>query len=422
MLIYIPFIFFLTLTIYFWKKKGYIDVGVFLFAEYTLTSFFALLCVKLNLLGNGGILFTNATLQLNIIPTLLYCTLISAVIIPITRLDFSKFSHIDIVNHHIFDIFTYVLMCVALLNIYIIGDGLVEAIKSGDWAAIRSAHYSGELNAGVIKSQSLPKILGYFYYFNRTTPLALPCFFYSICFLNKSRLYNICLLLTSISVPLAGVLNADRTQFVLYTQELLICFFLFRQHIKQEHLKKLKVLFYPLITIVIMYLSAVTISRFAEREDGATGGAIQYAGQSYLNFCYFYEHANNDHIYTNRILPLTNHFINSELDYSEEIRDIKSDEQGFYVGVFSTFLGDILLDVGMTGLIIWVLAFITFITCIVINTDNFLTFGHILCLYILIVIPAFGIFYYPYYLYTNGICIVVALCMSILFHFRFKFK
>ena len=307
MLVYFPFIFFLILTFYFWKRKGYIDVGVFLFAEYALTSFFAILCVHLNLLGDGGIHFTQTTLQLNLIPTLLYCIFVSLVIFPFTKLNIKEVDFIFVPNERVFNLLNYFLFAVAILNVYVVIDNVISVLQEGDFLSVRNAHYAGETD--LEKMESLPKILGYFYYFNRSTLLALPCFFYSICFLKKHWIYNCLLLMTALSLPLAGIQMADRTEFIFFAQTFILSFLLFRPFIKDKQKKFLKKLITPLCVFFVLYLSAVTIARFGEREANASGGAIQYAGQGYLNFCYFYEFTKEESVFPHRMFPLITYII-----------------------------------------------------------------------------------------------------------------
>lgn len=418
MLLYFPFIFFFTLTFYYWKKSGYIDVGVFLFAEYALTSFAAILCVKMDLLGTGGIHFTQETLQLNFTPTLLYCLLPFLILRQFTKLDIKRFNKIHISNQKIFYLFTYFLFAVALLNIYVVIDNVISVLVGGDFAEIRANHYAG--NTDKSQLQSLPKLLGYCYYFNRSTLLALPCFFYSICFLKKHWVYNIALFITALSVPLAGIQNADRTEFIFFAQTLILSLLLFRPYIQEKQKIFLKRLLIPLGFFFILYLSAITIARFSERDGGSSGGAIQYAGQSYLNFCYYYEFANDEYIYTNRMFPLLNHII-SDTSYLDDIKEKQCDQQGFFVGVFPSFLGDFLLDTGIIGMLVWVIGFL-FITNISFRFTkrDTISFGNTLWYYVLATIPMFGIFYYPYFEFMQGIFLVLTVVVSILFHFRLK--
>lgn len=421
MTMYLPFIWFMGLTIHLWRKQHCIDVSVFLAAEYTLTALCAILCIHLGYLGGGGILYTDRDLQLNAVPTIIYCILHTILILPFCRLNPQHIKDISISSEKIFNWFAYFLIAVALLNLYIVADNVIQVLINKDFAAVRSAHYAGDKTLAEMKAESLPRIVGYFYYFNRTTILALPCFFYSLCFLNKKWWFNLCLLFCALSLPLYGIINADRTEIIFFTQCCCLCFFLFRPFIKRRQWKFLKRILIPLSVIIIVYIGAITIARFGDREYGAQSGALQYAGQGYLNFCYFFDNCNNKHIHTERMLPLTNKIIQDQIDYTL-LREEISSEQGFFISVFATYLGDFLCDTGIGGMLLWALCFLVLLLLTIAKTTDVISFGQMFWYYMMATIPMFGIFYYSYFSWLQVVCIIVCAIMSILFHFTFKVK
>ena len=112
----------------------------------------------------------------------------------------------------------------------------------------------------------------------------------------------------------------------------------------------------PFVLLIVIYLGAVTQARFEEREGGVAASVLEYAGQGYLNFCYFWENQNTDEIATERELPLINHFL-FKIDSNTERRAERAGKQGFFISVFASFIGDILLDLGFAGVSIWVIYF-----------------------------------------------------------------
>lgn len=419
MLIYIPFIWFLGLTLFLWKKQGCIDVSVFLAAEYTLTTFCSILCVKLGYLGAGGILYTNDNIDLHLVPTFLFCTLHTILILPFSRLNTHKIQDIAITNEKLFDLFAYFLIAVAILNIYIVADNIIQVLSEKDFAAVRSAHYAGDETLADAKAKTLPRILGYFYYFNRTSILALPCFFYSICFLNKKWWFNIGLLISALSLPTAGIVSADRTEIIFFTQTICLCLALFFPFIKKPQWQFLKKIFFPLGIVTILYLGGITIARFGNRDQGVSGGALQYAGQGYLNFCYFFDNCHSQHIHTERMLPLYNKITQDDINYPE-LRDTISKEQGFFISVFPTYLGDFLCDTGIIGMLLWAGVFFILLLSTITKASSKIYFGQIFWYYILATTPMFGIFYYPYFTWLQVVCIIICAIMSILFHYNLK--
>ncbi len=420
-MILVPFIWFLGFSIYLWRKQQSVDVSVFLSALYTISAFCAVLCVHFGFLGGGGIQYTNENLQLHAIPTFLYCILHTALILPFSRLKSSNIKVVTISNQKLFDLFAYFLFAIALLNIYIVADNIIRVFIEKDFNAVRAACYAGDETLAEKKAQTLPSILRYFLYFTRTTILALPCFFYSLCFLNKKIWFNICLIISALSLPLYGITAVDRTEFIFFAQSFCLCFLLFRPFIKDRQWRFLKKILIPMSIAILLYVSAVTIARFGEKDQGASGGALQYAGQGYLNFCYFFDNCNSNNIHTERMLPLTNKFTQGYINYTD-LRNQIADEQGFFISIFATYLGDFLCDTGIIGMLLWALCFLLLLLLTIAKTSDTISFGQVFWYYLMATIPMFGIFYYPYFIWSQTVCIIICAIMSILFHYKFKFK
>ncbi len=417
-MIYVPFVYFLSLTMVFYRQHKGIDVCVYISALYALTSFFALLLVKLNLIGAGGVLFDAQTLNLRFIPTVLYCVLLTLTIIPFSKIHSVQIESITLSSVRLFDFFAFFLLGISILNLYIIADSTMDILR-GDFLEVRSAHYVGDETIAQQKAKSLPMILGYIYYFNKATILALPMFFYSICFLQKPWWYNLGLLFISLSTPLVAIQAADRTEFIFYAQMFLFCIVLFKAFIGNSQRRWLKLILFPLCMFFVVYVGVVTIARFGEKDSGAAGGALQYAGQGYLNFCYFYENANQNVRFVDRVFPFYAHFALGQ-DYDSEVRQ---DVHGFFTPVFATFLGVFLLDTGVINTVLWVLCF--WLLCnMVFPRSNITTisFGQVLIVFCMGVIPVFGIFYYRYIHYHYTIMLILAVVMAFCFHYRFKLK
>lgn len=421
MILYIPFIWFLVLTIVLICRNGGVEVSAFLSAQFAFTSLCAIICVNMGYLEGGGIHYTAHTLQLGILPTLLYCILHTILILPFARLNSLQLSDIPIVHLRIFNYFAYFLMAVALLNIYVVMENVVQVLVGGDFATVRSAHYAGEDTLAMQRVKSLPRILGYFYYFNRTTILALPCFFYSLCFLNKKWYFNLALFISALSLPLVGIMNVDRTEFLFFIQTCCVCLLLFRLFIKQRQRTFLKKILVPCAVLMFGYFAMVTIARFGDREGGAEGGFFQYAGQGYLNFCFFFDNCNSSCLHMERMFPFFSKITQGDINYVN-LRDQISQEQGFFISVFPTYLGDFLCDTGMVGMLIWVIGFLVLLLLTLPKQTSQPYFGQIFWYYMMATIPMFGIFYYPYFSWLQVVCIIICAIMSMMFHYTFKVR
>ena len=154
----------------------------------------------------------------------------------------------------------------------------------------------------------------------------------------------------------------------------------------------------------------------------ASTSAMQYGGQGYINFCYFWEEGDQNILSAEREFPFIGHFV-FKVDSDPDRREDRSGEQGFFISVFATFIGDLLLDLGPFGMIIWVCAF-ALITAMVIKRPHRkeFTIGEILLIFYLSVIPIFGIFYYRFFNYQYTIMLLLILIMYGASKYEIKLK
>ena len=86
----LPFMYFLSLTAYLWRRHRTFDVSVYMCSLYTLTSFCAIILVEANMLDGGGILFYGWEPELGVVPTFLYCFLLTITILPFSLIRTEK--------------------------------------------------------------------------------------------------------------------------------------------------------------------------------------------------------------------------------------------------------------------------------------------------------------------------------------------
>ena len=420
-MVIIPFIYFTLLTIYWWKKHQGLDVCVYMSGLYAISTFCAVIIVLQNMLDAGGVLFDQTDIELNLLPTVTFCALHTLCLLPFSMIHSKEIKTISQNGEKTLFYVTLLLIFVGLINFYLIFDSTLEILQ-GDLSTIRSDHYKGILSPAQVKAQSMPSILGYIYYLNVSTMLAIPIFFYYLCLGKKKWWWNIIVLFTSMSVPLAGIQMADRTEILLYIQMFVFCLIFFRNLMPKKIKKGMKILLIPISFLLIFYVSAVSIARFDKREGGATESAIQYAGQGYLNYCFFWEKANSDYIATEREFPLLNHSI-AKIDSNPERRSERSGKQGFFISVFPTYLGDIMLDITKWGMAIWAIFFFL-TTTLVIKASHREEFnvGEMIGIFICAVVPIFGIFYYRYFYYTYTFLLIITAIIYLAGKFKFTFK
>ena len=412
-MILVPFIYFSLLTYYWWNKHQGFDVCVYMSFLYTLTSFLAITIVLFELLDEGGILFDNYDLELNIVPTISYCLFLTLGMLPFSMIYKKDIKSIHANNPLLVDVLSCFLICIALINLYLVADSTLE-ILSGDLSTVRSDHYEGIESPAQVKAESMPFILRFLYYFNTSTLLAIPLFFYYLCFGHRPWWFVILLLFTSLSMPIAGIQSADRTEVVLYGMMFITCLILFHPHLSKKLKTILRIISIPVALAGIIYFVAVSDARFNKREGGAATSALQYAGQGYLNYCFFWEKGNRDYITAEREFPLIAHY-GFHIDNDDDRRSVRSGQQGFFMSVFATYIGDLLLDLTPVGMILWVIAF--FMIAVIIFKwphREELYIGELLLFFVLSIIPVFGIFYYRFmnFSYTYMVLLAVLLYLS----------
>ena len=273
---------------------------------------------------------------------------------------------------------------------------------------LRQEHYAGAPSPAQLKAETLPFIVRFFFYFQQSTILALPIFFYNVCFRKKPWWWNGALLFASLTCPIAGIQVVDRTEFVFYGIMALFCVVMFHHFFTPKLKRRLVMVCVPIAVLGVVYVTAVSASRFDENSGTSPMERnIQYTGQAYANFCYFYENAQPDLYAAERELPMYYHFIKHR-DSTPERRAQRMSEQGFFISVFASFAGDIMLDIGIDGLLLWVLCFFL-LTMLVIRRSHRdeLDISEVLVLFMLAVIPLFGIFYYRYYSFMGTFSIIL---------------
>lgn len=416
-MLFFPFLYFTFLTAYWWIKHRSLDVCVYMSGLYAFTSFIAIILVLGDMLGEGGILFDDSDIELGFLPTITYCTLITLSILPFSMIKGKELKRITPSIPYVLEALCIFLFLNSLLNLYLVADSTLE-ILSGNLETVRADHYKGIESPADIKAESMPYLIRFFRYFNRSTLLALPIFFYSICFEKKRWWWNAMLFFSSLSIPILGIQVADRTEFIFYAQMFLFCIIFFHHFFTKKIKRMLKIVILSLASLFTVYTIAVSVARFEKSEGGATTSIMQYAGQGYLNFCYFWENGKFDYIATEREFPLINHTF-LKVDSTPERRDDRSGKHGFFISVFPTFVGDILLDLSPIGVIIWIIYF-TLSAFMVIKASRRKEFdiGETLAIFALAVVPIFGVFYYRYYHFTYTYMLILVIIIYVLTKFK----
>ena len=178
----------------------------------------------------------------------------------------------------------------------------------------------------------------------------------------------------------------------------------------------------PFVVGIVTYMVAVSVARFKTTSGGAETSAVQYAGQNYINFCFFWKNADPSLITAERECPLLYHTV-MNIDTDDERRGDRGGELGFFMSVFATFIGDILLDLSFPGLLIW-LTYFFLLSLLVIKRSHREEFdmADIMAIFVLAVIPIFGVFYYRYFYFTYTLMLILTALLYFLTKNRLVYR
>ncbi len=393
----VPLVYFAGLTYYFWQKHRTYDVATYMSTLYTITSICCVLMVMGGFMNRqgGGVLVDGYEPEFGIVPTILYCGLITLTILPFSFIRPEKLEDITNVHRYVIYGFTLFIVLQGLIMYYLVGDSITDLLN-GDFKFLKDSHYSGNISPADAKMLTMPMPIQVMYLLSFMTLLALPLFFYYTCVEGRSLWLTSPLLAVSISPILRGVLMADRTEIIHYGLMFFFCLVFFQRFITKRVRNFMLAVSLPVLAVGVTYIVAVSASRFENEDEGASGSMLEYAGQSYVNFCYFYDNHNPELYYVERELPIVSYFVFK--NQYVETKDERTAREGFFIGVFASHIGSWLLDVGVVGAIL-ISAFFAFICCLVINRYNRTEFdvSDVLMLFALGAVPTFGIFYYRYY-------------------------
>jgi oligosaccharide repeat unit polymerase len=370
--------------------------------------------------SNGGVLYDGWEPDFGFIPTILYCGLITITILPFSLIRTEKIEAINNVHRITLYAFSTLILIQGVLMYYLVGDFMFDLLN-GDFKFLKDAHYAGDISPADAKMLTMPLPFQLLYLTSFITLLGLPLFFYYSCVEKRSIWITFPLLVASISPILRGMLIADRTEIIHYALMFFFCLVFFYKFITKKVRNFFIASSIPVLAIGLTYFIAVSASRFDSEEGGTEGNLLEYAGQSYANFCYFYENHNPNLYYIERELPITSFFLfkSQYVDTKEE----RTAKEGFFIGVFASHVGSWMLDTGIAGSFLICILF-AFICCLIIRTYNRTEFdiADVLMIFSLGAIPTFGIFYYRYYTIATAFIYVAAGALFIFSKFIFTWQ
>lgn len=402
---YIPFIWFLTVFIIIYLRRG-LDVSAYATLLFVVTSFFSIVLFH----SPDGISYRDYP---SLLPTIIYCLGNSLIIYPLYKFDSGHIKQVVINNERTINTITYVFFLAFVLGIVLRWKTLVF-IYFADWEFLREMAINGELDfdnhTGFLRLlRVLCGVIG------RASSVMIPIFFISMCYLKRSWVFNFMALLGSANVIIDGIIGFDRSSTFKWLLLVGLCAVLFWKHMLQRARKRAVPILIVTLGFSVVYFILVTIARFDNADNNVQDSVARYAGQPYANFCHIYDKMDNKEGVTTKYLFPT---IHSKLlgDYEGNVprQQELTSRTGIDCGVFYSVLGSFVLDGNQIGPILYVILYL-FIARFIVKRRRKESIGitQLLACFFLMQIPVFGIIAYPYTTeYTKILMVLLLLYFS----------
>lgn len=402
-MIAIPFIYFSLLALHFWRQSKTVGIGVLMALLYAISGFFSILSDWNNLYGAG--IEANPE-DVTIIPTLLYCSLITLLILPFQKIAKHPPERIVVEDEPLFDAIGLFYMLMLVLAVFLMFKG-VSHVLQGDLQEMKI----DSRTAGGVAATSRRSV-AFMSYFTDFSFFLVPFFFASLCCLHRKLIFSILLFCASLTRVFIALVNVDRSRLLFWVYLTGFSLVFFKPFLSRKQKRGLLLGGMVVGFLVVTYFLAVTIARFHFRVAGTTGGFIAYAGQSFIHFCHFYN--NYPPVYSlYRILPLFHSLVTED---GVTLRWMYSVQTGIDTGIFTSVLGVFYADLGLIGMISMVLFLHgLFRWGMARIAKREMRFSGVLLLHAMAVVPLWGNISYWYNsrprMMTLVYCLLVAWCM-----------
>jgi oligosaccharide repeat unit polymerase len=396
-MVYIVFCYFIFL--FFYTKKKYTRIAIFLVAVYTFSILFSII------LYNSDIDYRYTSLSASIV----FCVTLLFYFIPFFKKDLKIDSTYDANFLKRFTIIGYCLSIILIIGCLFLLTKIQEAMAYGLVELRQDTVYKGE---EVLMNYSLIEHIGHsiLRWLGGLSYSALIMFFYAFLYIKKKYLLKILLILSSLSTVYLGLLNGGRTNLIYWTLFFIFCLILFWSYFTPKKKKLILVITLVFLLVLSSYFIFITVKRVELGSGyGMSNFLISYIGQPYLNFCDFFDNMNY-HPYTlRRIFPLTSSLLSGRFNLSD-YRDLIFFKSNMNIGVFYTHLGDLYVDVGIVGMFLYSVLF--FLISKKMMKKEVFSLSDLLILGILYQIPLHGIFYYSLWRMESTTCVLLTILIA----------
>ena len=403
MMVYLTFAYFLLVFLFILYKRG-LDVSACIIGIYMLTS----LC-SIYLLNNSPE-YINKTP--GGIPSLIYCTMITLVAYPFYKFNSTQKRSLPKVNPRLFNILSWLLICGFIFSAILFKDDIIMRLVLGDEMGDLRGKATEVLGVTAQARLSGPMRLlsSFFMVILSMSPISFLLFFYSVVYLKKKWYFNVLLFISSFGCLIASVIGIDRSVFFYWIIDFVFIYVMFRPYLTKKWRRIISVLSVGLLGVAGIYLYMITIARF---EGNEMDSILDYMGQNYLNFCWFWDNYDAPIVNWGFFFPISSHFLN--IDWGAPVEAVSFGHfvelrVGYFVNLFYTFMGSVMLYLGQWAVVPFCVLYY-FIANRMLNKNKIFGMQSLMRLFILAVVPYCGVILYQYVDYIKFLSAIIMLIL-----------
>ena len=343
----VPFFYFTLLSIFIYRKNKQVDIALFMTLIFAVSGGFTILMDSYDLIEPK--IYNSITLY----TTLSYCTLLTLVIIPFIINSNTQIPQLlPIRNNSLLK--TLAILSIVWFGIMVLFSyNKIISILTGDMGELRRDVYLGVYDT-TSWAKSIPRPIALLmlpFNFIFANPWVLIFLgFYGRCIQKLPTKYFFYFIIASMSGPWVGVLGIDRSTVTYWLIALVANYLFFKKFFDSGQKKRINILMLILLSIAVFYLVLITVSRFSSGDfsdlDDSNNSFVEYIGQPFPFFCYFFGDYSSSWKTLGLIFPFTSKYFLGGPSSGIEIQMYIEKITGVTAGVFNTFIGQISMSAG----------------------------------------------------------------------------
>jgi len=219
---------------------------------------------------------------------------------------------------------------------------------------------------------------------------------------------------------ISGYATGGRAEVLWWGLTFMMFYALFRKHMNAILRKQILLIMLIAGGVGFLGLWLITVSRFSFDTQYAIDSFIAYAGQPFNNFCAALPYAELEHWHIQRVFPLSNMLINHQTYDMKEFYSMLAEEYPIRVNVFFTLFGSLILDIGIIGMVLYVMVFQLTMQKLVLPKQNEIDFSALILFAVCSCIIVRGIFDVPFLRLFNSLYVLFSYFLYIVFRYKFR--